>query len=89
MEAMVNGCAIIATPVGDIPYHVKNNANGFLVSSIDDESTIIKEGCEKILWLKNNADDWKKISENNIRYASEHFSIEQFNMAYRNLLNKP
>jgi glycosyltransferase involved in cell wall biosynthesis len=89
MEAMVNGCAIIATPVGDIPYHVKNNINGFLFNSIDDESIIIKEGREKIEWLKNNSAEWKNISENNIQYAAEHFSIKQFNSAYKNILNNP
>jgi glycosyltransferase involved in cell wall biosynthesis len=48
MEAMANGCGIMATPVGDIPFHIKNNENGFLFSSINDESVIVKEGCEKI-----------------------------------------
>ena len=86
IEAMANGCAIIATPVGDIPLHVKNNENGFLFSSVDDESTIIHEGYEKILWLKNNPEQWKKISETNIRYAADYFGIEQFNSAYRSLL---
>lgn len=86
MEAMANGCAIIATPVGDIPFHIKNNGNGFLFSSINDESVIVNEGREKILWLKNNLNEWKKISETNIRYANDHFGIEQFNAAYRDLL---
>ena len=86
MEAMANGCAIIATPVGDIPFHIKNNENGFLFSSINDESVIVNEGCEKILWLKNNLQDWKKLSETNIEYANDHFAIEQFNSAYRDLL---
>jgi len=86
MEAMANGCAIIATPVGDIPFHVKNNENGFLFSSVDDEQGIIIEGCEKILWLKNHYEQWKKISETNTLHATDNFGIEQFNAAYRNLL---
>ena len=86
MEAMANGCGIIATPVGDIPFHIKNNENGFLFSSINDESVIVNEGCEKILWLKNNLHEWKKISETNIKYANDHFGIEQFNSAYKDLL---
>jgi len=86
IEAMANGCAIIATPVGDIPFHIKNYENGFLFSSMTDESAIIDEGCEKILWLKNNPAQCKKISETNIRHAADHFAIEQFNSAYRNLL---
>ena len=86
IEAMANGCAIMATPVGDIPFHIKDNENGFLVSSIENESAILKEACEKIIWLKNNPDQWKKISGINIRYAYENFGIEQFNSAYRDLL---
>ena len=86
MEAMANGCAIIATPVGDIPFHIKNNENGFLFNSISDESLIVNEGCEKILWLKNNLHEWKKISETNIKYANDNFGIEQFNSAYKDLL---
>ena len=86
MEAMANGCGIIATPVGDIPFHIKNKENGFLFSSINNESVIVNEGCEKILWLKNNLHEWKKISETNIKYANDHFGIEQFNSAYRDLL---
>ncbi len=86
MEAMANGCAIIATPVGDIPFHVKNGENGFLFSSVENESAIISEACEKIIWLKNSPGQWKKISETNARYAAEFFGIEQFNAAYKNLL---
>lgn len=86
MEAMANGCAIMATPVGDIPFHVKNKENGFLFSSVDNEPGIIDEGCEKILWLRNNHEQWRKISETNIRHATDNFGIEKFNAAYRNLL---
>ena len=86
MEGMANGCAIMATPVGDIPFHVKDGENGFLFSSVEDESAIIKEACEKIIWLKSNPVDWNRISGMNIRYAADHFGIEQFNAAYKNLL---
>lgn len=86
MEAMANGCAIMATAVGDIPYHVKNEENGFLFSSISEENIIVKEGCEKILWLKNNPSQWKEMSEANTHYAFEHFDLKQFNAAYKNLL---
>ena len=86
MEAMANGCAIIATPVGDIPFHINNNENGFLFNSSSDESLIVREGCEKILWLKNNPQQWKKISETNIKYANDHFGLKHFNSAYRTLL---
>ena len=86
MEAMANGCAIMATPVGDIPFHVKDGENGFLFSSVENEEGIIKEACEKISWLKNNPVEWKRISAMNARYAAEYFGIEQFNAAYKDLL---
>ncbi|HET6769086.1 MAG TPA: glycosyltransferase [Chitinophagaceae bacterium] len=86
MEAMANGCAIMATRVGDVPFHVKDGENGFLFSSVENESAIIKEACEKINWLRKNPVEWKWISGTNIRYAVEYFGIEQFNSAYRDLL---
>ena len=86
MEGMANGCAIMATPVGDIPYHIKNKENGFLFSSVADGATIVKEGCERIAWIIKNHEAWLEISETNIRYAKENFSIGQFNIAYRDLL---
>jgi glycosyltransferase involved in cell wall biosynthesis len=86
MEAMASGCAIMATPVGEIPFHVKNGENGFLFSSAVNEADIIREGCEIILRLKNNPEQWKKISATNIRYATENFGIEKFNSSYSDLL---
>jgi L-malate glycosyltransferase len=86
MEAMANGCAIMATPVGDIPFHVKDGENGFMFSSVENESAIINEAYEKIIWFKNNPVEWKRISGINIRYAAEFFGIEQFNAAYNHLL---
>jgi len=88
IEAMANGCAIMSTAVGDIPYHITNNENGFLFSSIENELMIINEGCKKILQLKNDPEQWKIMSENNIAYASEHFGIQKFNAAYRALFKK-
>jgi glycosyltransferase involved in cell wall biosynthesis len=86
IEAMANGCAIMATPVGDIPFHVKDGENGFLFSSVENESAIIKEACEKIILLKNNPVEWTRISAMNTMYAAEYFGIEQFNSAYKDLL---
>jgi glycosyltransferase involved in cell wall biosynthesis len=86
MEAMTSGCAIMATPVGEIPFHIKNGENGFLFSSAVNETDIIREGCEIILRLKNNPEQWKKISATSICYATENFGIEKFNSSYSDLL---
>ena len=85
MEAMANGCAILATPVGDIPFHVKNDVNGFLFSSVEKEEIIINEAKEKIYLLNNHYDQFDKISANNISYANHNFGIERFNKDYQQL----
>ncbi|HEU4859279.1 MAG TPA: hypothetical protein VFT15_05550, partial [Chitinophagaceae bacterium] len=64
----------------------KDGENGFLFSSVENESSIINEACEKISWLKNNPVEWKRISGTNTSYAAVYFGIEHFNAAYKNLL---
>ncbi len=85
IEAMNNGCAILATPVGDIPRHIKNNENGFLFSTVTDEKRIVQEAVAYITALKNDAALFESISKNNSNYAAVNFGIEQFNTAYNNL----
>lgn len=85
MEAMAFGCVILTTSVGDIPYHVKNNENGFLFSNSENESVIVNEAIEKITWLKNNRDELNKMATKNIEYAKRNFGIERFNIDYREL----
>lgn len=87
MEAMANGCAILATPVGDIPYHVKNRENGFLFSSVTDEKMIIKEAETYILKLAGDQQLADSISESNRNHAARNFAIGNFNHAYRNVLH--
>jgi len=86
MEAMAHGCVILSTAVGDIPYHVKNNENGLLFSNTNNEASIIKEGAEKITWLKNNRNEVNRMAASNIKYAKYNFDIERFNKDYRELL---
>jgi len=85
MEAMAYGCVILSSAVGDIPFHIKNNKNGFLFSNTEDGSIIVKEALEKIIWLKNNRDELKRLAENNSNYANHNFGIERFNKDYREL----
>lgn len=86
MEAMAFGCGILATPVGDIPLHIHSGENGFIFSSVIDESVIIEEAVNYILELKENKELYKKISANAINFATLNFGIEQFNNSYRALL---
>lgn len=87
MEAMARGCAIIATPVGDLPVHIKNGENGFLFTTVDSEDQVVTEGFQYIERLKKDPVLRRTIFENNIRYAKENFSIERFNTHYRELIN--
>jgi glycosyltransferase involved in cell wall biosynthesis len=87
MEAMAYGCVVLSTAVGDIPYHVKNNENGFLFNNTEEVSAIINEAIEKIIWLKNNRHEMNRMAENNISYANHNFGIERFNKNYQDLFS--
>lgn len=87
MEAMARGCAIIATPVGDLPVHIKNEVNGFLTTAVDNENQVVAEGVEFIRRLKSDIALRHRIFENNTRYAGEHFSLEKFNHQYSELIH--
>ncbi len=87
MEAMAHGLVILATPVGDIPYHIKNDKNGWLFSSVEDENSIVNEAVEKINLLNNNLPLWQTISLANQSYAKNNFGIDRFNDAYRTLFD--
>ena len=87
MEAMAHACVILSTAVGDIPFHVKNGENGFLFNNSENETAIIREATEKIIWLKNNRQEMYKMAVNNIDYANHNFGIERFNKDYRDLFS--
>jgi glycosyltransferase involved in cell wall biosynthesis len=88
IEGMSLGCAIVATPVGDIPFHIKDGVNGYLFTSIADEEKIMNEGYTFISELEKNDFLSRQISQNNIQYCREHFSIEQFNERYQKLFER-
>lgn len=84
MEAMAHGCAIVATPVGDLPLHVQNE-NGFITSTIAPEK-VVDEMTQYILQLSNDKHHLGIMSSNNIEYAKEHFDINVFNKKYQDLI---
>lgn len=89
MEAMSYGCAIIATPVGDLPVHVKNGINGFITSIVNEEELVIQEMANQIKLLNNDRLLLQTISNQNIHYAKEHFDIEIFKKNYVAILHQP
>jgi glycosyltransferase involved in cell wall biosynthesis len=66
-EAMAYGLPIVATPVNGVPYEVKNNVNGFLVSVGDIDGFV--QAVEKILDHPSLA---KKFAANNIKKAKNY-----------------
>lgn len=87
MEAMAYGCAIIATPVGDIPIHITNTVNGFVANTINDEQIVVEQMVAFIQQLNQQRNLLAAISNNNITYAQEHFNIKTFQQQYLTLLN--
>jgi glycosyltransferase involved in cell wall biosynthesis len=87
MEGMAHNCAVIATPVGDIPLHVKNKENGFLFTEINDEQKIVAEGIEYIGSLNNDRALLEKMGNKNRQYAFDNFGVNKFNESYRQLIN--
>ncbi|MBW7953073.1 MAG: glycosyltransferase family 4 protein, partial [Chitinophagaceae bacterium] len=86
MEAMAYGCAIIATPVGDLPVHIKNSTNGFILSGFNNEKLVVDEMYNFIVQLNNNRDLLATISEQNMLYAKNNFDIEVFKKQYISIL---
>ena len=86
IEAMANACAVIATPVGDIPLHIKNGETGFVFSSVEDEKKIKDEAIKILIAWKQNPALLNSISNNAFQYARNNFGINQFNELYRQVL---
>jgi L-malate glycosyltransferase len=86
MEAMARGLSIVSTPVGIINEHIQNGRNGFVFSTVENESTIIKEGIDFLMKLKANIELRKIIAQLNMDYAYANFDIKNFQGNYRNLL---
>ncbi len=82
-EAMARACVILATPVGDLPVHLKQHLNGFLFSSIINENHIITEGVEFIASLCRDRSLVEKMGSANQEYAFAHFGLETFNRHYQ------
>jgi glycosyltransferase involved in cell wall biosynthesis len=85
-EAMARGSIIIATPVGDMPVHIKQGVNGFLFSTVSDEQLIIEEAVAFIRQLLSDVKLCHTISSNNIEYAYNNFGLLNFEESYRHLI---
>ncbi|MRG44881.1 glycosyltransferase [Chitinophaga sp. SYP-B3965] len=86
MEAMARGLAVLATDVGDIPYHVKNGENGFLLDHTKKEKDLVSLAADLLEIWQSDPSLLQTIARNNIAYAQEHFGMRAFAEAYRKLL---
>jgi glycosyltransferase involved in cell wall biosynthesis len=87
MEAMARGCIILATPVGDLPVHIRPGINGFLFSQVNIENQIIDEAAGLVSKLQSDPALCSAISANNINYAAEHFGLATFEKNYQELFD--
>jgi len=88
MEAMAAGCLILSTPVGDIPYHVKKDVNGYLYSTTTDEETIVLESIAYLEQILDQPSICKQISSNNQAYALKEFELSIFEKRYQSLFEQ-
>ena len=88
MEAMAAGCIILSTPVGDIPHHVKHGQNGFLFSSVEDESIIISESIKYLKQIQNDTALQYLMINNNQQYAQKEFELSIFEQRYQSLFDQ-
>ncbi len=87
-EGMARGCGVLASPVGDIPYHVKQAINGFLFSVSTDEHIIVNEGITYLSAWCSNRKLLLDMGLRNIEYAKANFSLAAFNRQYNQLFNQ-
>jgi len=88
MEAMSQGLAIISTAVGEIPLHVQDEVNGFLIQNYLDANAVVEDAMKDILILDNDRNLLKSISKNNIEYAFQHFGMTRFKKEYQQLFSE-
>jgi glycosyltransferase involved in cell wall biosynthesis len=85
-EAMANGCAIIATPVGDIASHISSSEAGYCTSSINDEELIVLEIKKQIQYYLSNRYTLESHQRNAIAYAKKNFDSSKHMIAYVNII---
>lgn len=85
MEAMAKGLAVVSTSVGEIPLHIQQNINGFLISNYTNEAAVINDSANYILLLNEDRQLLKSIAEHNIEYASKNFGMNRFKKQYQEI----
>jgi glycosyltransferase involved in cell wall biosynthesis len=85
LEAMQNGCIPLVTAVGDLPL-VINNQNGFLIQN--NHASVMEETFNTLLTIGQlPKEQLESLSEQSIALIEQKYSMEQFNAAYKQLLD--
>jgi glycosyltransferase involved in cell wall biosynthesis len=88
MEAMARGLAVVSTAVGEVPLHVQDGVNGYLVRDFRNREAVVEEGMQHILRLYNSPELLSGMAERNIDYAYGHFGIDRFRREYNELFDR-
>jgi glycosyltransferase involved in cell wall biosynthesis len=82
---MARGLAIISTAVGEIPLHIKNGVNGFLIENVSDAEEVVQQVVQHVETLNKDRVLLNSISKKNTEYAYTHFGMDRFNKEYQQL----
>lgn len=88
MEMMAFGKIVLSTSVGSIPDYIKSHENGLLVRDSGDESEIVLDVIDKLIWLLNFEDERYRMGYQARQFAIENFSKEKFSEKYNAILLK-
>jgi glycosyltransferase involved in cell wall biosynthesis len=84
-EGMAHGCIPLSTPVGDIPFHIKNGINGIVIDSAERQQAVT-EFMEVLKKIAAEKYELSLLSHNAFEYARTTFSREVFEKAYKAVL---
>jgi glycosyltransferase involved in cell wall biosynthesis len=85
MEAMAHGVVSVSTDVGGISDHVRDGINGLLIGSLD-EDEIVAALVARVRQLASDRTALKEMSGRAYEYARQHFTLQRFCAAYRQLI---
>jgi glycosyltransferase involved in cell wall biosynthesis len=85
-ESMACGCIPVVTALPGNLMHLKDGQNSLLIGEISDEDEVVRQGIEKIKELTRDSMLGIRLSNAAWQYARDHFSREDFNKLYRELL---
>jgi len=83
LESMAFGCIVFPTKQGGIPDVFKENVNGFYIDKASPDSIV-----SKLQIMSQNMFEYKRISEHNIKEASEKYRVKSFINKLYNILNE-